>query len=278
MKHFLDDTSVSEILINGPDEIYYEQRGVLLNAFGPHTVRAVTHLDVGRAQCEHAARLVATLLFPLSALCSLVLLLVAFDAASSVPEVAVLPIGLPQLPFHLRLDGLSAFFLLLILMNWVLLPPIKQAMRKRDEQLRGDEEAAERAVVDSEQVRRDYDATLAEALSAAGYTTAAFVDSNCFALTEGFFQGFGEVRGGYELLIDGDTVRELSDKPIKAGGASVIDCGGRTLMPGLIDCHVHLYRTLLPPAPVMLPSLITVFALPMVPCSSSMRATSAVTS
>ena len=59
-------------------------------------------------------RLVATLLFPLSALCSLVLLVVAFDAASSVPEVAVLPIGLPQLPFHLRLDGLSAFFLLLI--------------------------------------------------------------------------------------------------------------------------------------------------------------------
>jgi len=38
------------------------ERGVLLNAFGPHTVRAVTHLDVGRAQCEHAARLVATLL------------------------------------------------------------------------------------------------------------------------------------------------------------------------------------------------------------------------
>lgn len=29
VKHFLDDTSVSEILINGPDEIYYEQRGVL---------------------------------------------------------------------------------------------------------------------------------------------------------------------------------------------------------------------------------------------------------
>ena len=59
-------------------------------------------------------RLIATVLFPFSALCSLVLLLVAFDAALSVPEVAVLPIGLPQLPFHLRLDSLSAFFLLLI--------------------------------------------------------------------------------------------------------------------------------------------------------------------
>ena len=64
--------------------------------------------------------------------------------------------------------GGIAFFLLLILMNWVLLPPIKQAMRKREEQLRGDEEAAERAVVESEQVRRDYDATIAEARAEAG--------------------------------------------------------------------------------------------------------------
>jgi threonine aldolase len=28
---------------------------VLLNAFGPHAVRAVTHLDVDRAACEEAA-------------------------------------------------------------------------------------------------------------------------------------------------------------------------------------------------------------------------------
>ena len=31
------------------------ERGVLVNAFGPRTVRAVTHLDVSRAQCERAA-------------------------------------------------------------------------------------------------------------------------------------------------------------------------------------------------------------------------------
>jgi threonine aldolase len=37
-------------------------RGVLLNAFGPRTVRAVTHLDVSAAQCdEAAAQLVAML-------------------------------------------------------------------------------------------------------------------------------------------------------------------------------------------------------------------------
>jgi imidazolonepropionase-like amidohydrolase len=50
----------------------------------------------------------------------------------------------------------------------------------------------------------------------------------------------GEVQGGCELLVEGETVREASDKPIKVQGADVIDCGGRTLMPGLIDSHVHV--------------------------------------
>jgi imidazolonepropionase-like amidohydrolase len=48
-------------------------------------------------------------------------------------------------------------------------------------------------------------------------------------------------RGGYEVLVEGDKIKEVSDKPIKASGARVVDCGGRTLMPGLIDCHVHVY-------------------------------------
>src|SRR5947209_8979944 len=50
----------------------------------------------------------------------------------------------------------------------------------------------------------------------------------------------GELQGGFDLLIEGDTVKETSDKPIKSAGAEVIDCGGRTLMPGLIDSHVHV--------------------------------------
>jgi threonine aldolase len=33
------------------------ERGVLVNAFGPRTVRAVTHLDVDRSACEEAAEL-----------------------------------------------------------------------------------------------------------------------------------------------------------------------------------------------------------------------------
>ena len=36
--------------------------GVLVNAFGPRTVRAVTHLDVTRAQCERAAAVLTELL------------------------------------------------------------------------------------------------------------------------------------------------------------------------------------------------------------------------
>ncbi|MBA4223880.1 MAG: amidohydrolase family protein, partial [Methylobacterium sp.] len=50
----------------------------------------------------------------------------------------------------------------------------------------------------------------------------------------------GELRKGYELLVEGELIREVSDKPIKADKAAVIDCGGRTLMPGLIDSHVHV--------------------------------------
>ncbi|MBI3506564.1 MAG: amidohydrolase family protein [Proteobacteria bacterium] len=57
-----------------------------------------------------------------------------------------------------------------------------------------------------------------------------------FALLE---PTFGEIRRGYQLLIEDDKVRELSDKPIKSKGAPKIDCGSKTLMPGLIDSHVH---------------------------------------
>jgi imidazolonepropionase-like amidohydrolase len=48
-------------------------------------------------------------------------------------------------------------------------------------------------------------------------------------------------RGGYEVLVEGATIKEVSDKAIKASGARIVDCGGRTLMPGLIDCHVHVF-------------------------------------
>ncbi len=50
----------------------------------------------------------------------------------------------------------------------------------------------------------------------------------------------GELQGGHELIVEGAKIKEVSSKPIKFGKASVVDCGKRTLMPGLIDSHVHV--------------------------------------
>lgn len=41
------------------------------------------------------------------------------------------------------------------------------------------------------------------------------------------------------VLVEGDTIREVA-KSISAGKAKTVDLGGRTLMPGLIDAHVHV--------------------------------------
>src|SRR5438552_2742248 len=49
-----------------------------------------------------------------------------------------------------------------------------------------------------------------------------------------------ELLGGCEILVEGETIREVSERPIRASDAAVVDCGGRTLMPGLIDCHAHV--------------------------------------
>lgn len=58
--------------------------------------------------------LVAHLLFPLGGLLGLALAGLAIAALEGTPQLAVLPIGLPSLPFHLRLDSLSAYFLLVL--------------------------------------------------------------------------------------------------------------------------------------------------------------------
>ena len=48
---------------------------------------------------------------------------------------------------------------------------------------------------------------------------------------------------GMSVLVADGLIREVSAKPIKARGAQVIDVGGRTLMPGLIDAHMHAYAS-----------------------------------
>jgi hydrogenase-4 component B len=59
-------------------------------------------------------RYVARLLFPLGAAAGLGLALIALLALQSSAASLVLPLGLPDLPIHARLDPLSAFFLLLL--------------------------------------------------------------------------------------------------------------------------------------------------------------------
>ncbi|HVR80606.1 MAG TPA: hydrogenase 4 subunit B [Luteimonas sp.] len=53
-------------------------------------------------------------LFPLGAALGLALAIVAVAALFGAPEARSLPLGLPDLPMHLRLDPLAAFFLVLI--------------------------------------------------------------------------------------------------------------------------------------------------------------------
>jgi hydrogenase-4 component B len=59
-------------------------------------------------------RWVAKVLFPAGGAIALLLAGIAAWAMFSAPETAVLPLGLPGLPFHFRLDPLAAFFLMVI--------------------------------------------------------------------------------------------------------------------------------------------------------------------
>jgi formate hydrogenlyase subunit 3/multisubunit Na+/H+ antiporter MnhD subunit len=72
-------------------------------------------LVIGLAGLVRPRNLVAVrILFPLGAAVGVALALIAFFALDEPTQSAVLPLGLPDLPFHLRLDALSAFFLLLL--------------------------------------------------------------------------------------------------------------------------------------------------------------------
>jgi imidazolonepropionase-like amidohydrolase len=46
-----------------------------------------------------------------------------------------------------------------------------------------------------------------------------------------------------QVLVDGDRIARISDAPIQAPSATVWDIGGRTLMPGLIDAHIHAFAS-----------------------------------
>ena len=52
-----------------------------------------------------------------------------------------------------------------------------------------------------------------------------------------------ELKENFHLLITNDRISEISESPIKSDNAYVIDVRGKTVMPGLIDAHVHLIAT-----------------------------------
>ncbi|ANN65129.1 metal-dependent hydrolase family protein [Bordetella bronchialis] len=72
-----------------------------------------------------------------------------------------------------------------------------------------------------------------------------------------------ELREGMHVLVEDGAIKEVSDRPIVAQSARQIDVRGRTLMPGLIDLHVHVMATqlnlstqgMLPDALVMMRSV-----------------------
>src|SRR5262245_24178646 len=52
--------------------------------------------------------------------------------------------------------------------------------------------------------------------------------------------GSTERTASVDVLVRGGLIHGLSPGPLDPGDAMVIDVGGRTLMPGLIDAHCHI--------------------------------------
>ena len=50
----------------------------------------------------------------------------------------------------------------------------------------------------------------------------------------------GELLPDRQVWVHDGRIKQVWDRPIKAAKAQVIDLKGRVLMPGLIDCHVHV--------------------------------------
>ena len=54
------------------------------------------------------------------------------------------------------------------------------------------------------------------------------------------FDGVNEARMAGNVLVEGNLIKQISAEAISAPAATVIDGGGGTLMPGLIEAHAHL--------------------------------------
>ncbi|MEI7888020.1 MAG: ATP synthase F0 subunit B [Actinomycetes bacterium] len=81
--------------------------------------------------------------------------------AAEVPEKVINPVVPDEIGEIFW--GAVGFFSLWILLRYLCLPPLLKIRAERDQQVLADQEAAAAAETQGEQVRRDYEATLAEA-------------------------------------------------------------------------------------------------------------------
>ena len=69
------------------------------------------------------------------------------------------------------------------------------------------------------------------------------MEHGCWLFTNArIFDGSGRAPFAGEVLVEENRIEAVSDDPgrIKTPAAQVVDCGGRTLMPGLVEAHAHL--------------------------------------
>ncbi len=78
------------------------------------TVAAWLVLGIAAIALRQRPRLLLGMIFPLTAAGGLCLMVAGWWGMHAIPSTLVLPLGLPDLPFHLREDALSGFFLLLL--------------------------------------------------------------------------------------------------------------------------------------------------------------------
>jgi imidazolonepropionase-like amidohydrolase len=50
----------------------------------------------------------------------------------------------------------------------------------------------------------------------------------------------GQMLPDRSIMVEGERIREVADRPIRRAGAQRIDVHGRTVIPGLCDAHVHV--------------------------------------
>ena len=78
------------------------------------TVAVWLVLGVAAIALQQRPQLLLRMIFPLTAVGGLCLMVAGWWGIHAPPSTLVLPLGLPDLPFHLREDALSGFFLLLL--------------------------------------------------------------------------------------------------------------------------------------------------------------------